>query len=275
MQRIFELRGPETFQKMPERAAFQISRPNIIFASLVLRQPTILSQSQWKTVPWELDPDEKILIHHLVDILADCPGILVSKDQAMSLDGHYVLQDLARAVAEEVNDCLRHLQAWKNLWDTTEPDCCGEIIAYGDVPTCVDSGGASTPAWYSVHVYKSLYHANALTLYHATHIFLLRKAHDLVVYSPTENIPDLAQQEFAAAIEICRSIDYHLQKLREGGGSFFFLFTLRMAWEALGTTQPAIGLWLHDVLKKLETGAAGRWALAGYLLDINNSTSPS
>jgi hypothetical protein len=271
MQKLIELRGPESFQTLPERAAFQTFRPSIIFASLILRQPTILSQQRWKDVPWALDPEQKILIHHLVDILADCPGLVAQKDRALAAN-EVLKPQLIRQLKEQFSLRLKQLAYWKNCWDVTETQYCHEVPAAEGTPT-VNNTTEDMPrkAWETVWSYNTLYHANALTIYHATHIHYLKLTLSLDGEAFAEEKLDSAQDEYSAGIEICRSVDYHLDKMREGAGSFFLMFPLRMAWEAVGKVEPAIGTWLQDVLKKIETGVAGRWALAGYLLEIDTS----
>lgn len=74
---------------------------------------------------------------------------------------------------------------------------------------------------------------------------------------------------YTTGIAICRSVEYHLESTRDGAGSFILLFPLRMAWDAVGRYETAIGTWLIDVLHKIRSGATGRWAVAGYVLDIN------
>jgi hypothetical protein len=269
MERLFELRGPEAFRTLPERAVFQASRTCIIFASLVLRKPTILSQAQWKTVPWELDPMQKDSMNYLIDILADCPHISALKCQVLSVTTNAERETLIQELTSQVNSHLEQLRFWKDAWDTTEAHSCYEVPAPSNTPTRLVSADTTERAWETVWSFETLNHANAVTMFHATCILLLRMLHVVEDDSALSTTLDRAQEEYLAGIQICRTVDYHLHKMREGAGSLFLLFPLRMAWEALGQVEPAIGAWLQDVLKKIETGVAGRWALAGYLLNIN------
>jgi hypothetical protein len=266
LQRLFEVRGPESFQRMPERAVFQVSRPTIAFASMILRQPTILAEDRWKTVPWLLDPEEKGLYHHMVDILLDCPSLLCIKDEANALPDPQAKAAALQAFMEQAHTRLAQLQDWKNLWDTTERNAATEIPADTDVPQYMDG----TPAWTTSLTFPSMYEASALTLYHATFIHLRRMLHNLHGPStslPISSLPLSIQEEYESGLAICRSVGYHLSKAREGEGSFSFMFPLRMAWEAVENVEPAVGEWLQGVLGRIGSGPRGRWAVAGYLLD--------
>lgn len=262
MQRLFETRGPESFQSLPERSIFQTSRLSIVFASLVLRRPTILSQERWKTVPWARDPEQKALMHHLVDILVDCPGMLADKDKVLRGRGD------ADALKQHASLCLTQLHTWKGLWDTTEAGTCYERAPAAGVPLHMAEDGTLTKAWETDLAFASAYHAITVTLYHATHILLLRILHSR---GEVDHGINVAPEEFSAGIEICRTVEYHTERMREGTGSFFLLFPLRMAWESCGSMHPEIGAWLTEVLESIETGTVGRWPLAKYIVTSEGS----
>lgn len=263
MQRLFELRGPEGFQKMPERAVFQVSRPSIIFASLILRQPTILAEERWKTVPWAKEPDQKVMYHHVVDIGADCPGHLCDKDAALSLPEGSI--ERAKAIGgfiTGVKHSLKLLAAWKKEYDTIEPDHCTEVPTTDDPP--ITTSGML--AWNTEYTFPNLYHASCLTLYHSLFIHLRRMIHTVDHELHDIDFETSIIEEYDSGIEICRSVNYHLHKAREGEGSFSFMFPLRMAWEA-AELEPNVRTWVENVLTMVSTSPRGKWAVAGYLLD--------
>lgn len=273
MQTIFKLRGPESFRVLPDRSIFQSARLGIISASLVLRRPTILSQQCWKDTPWQRDLDQKNMIEHLIDILADCPNLMVLKDQALSEKSEIGQQNLVEQLTAQIQNRLEQLFQWKCVWDATELNSRHEVPTSNDTPTHFFKNSdlnRSKRIWDTTWFYTSSYHANAISLFHATHIQILLQLPASSSYTNLPNLPNLLHSAYISGIEICRSVDYHLKTMREGAGSPYLLFLLRMAWEATGKVNISIGIWLQGVLRKIETGLAGRWALAGYLLDIQS-----
>ena len=268
MQRLFELRGPETFQRNPERNMFEIARPTIIYASLVMRQRTILSQRRWKDVPWANDPKEKLLYHYVVDILADCPDLICIKDRALLLEDTEVRLKAMKVFITAARSKLDELRAWKATWDAKEPSCCMEISPTSDPPLCQNRNGeVPIKAWKTEYSFKSIYHCVTIAIYHSLRIHLHRmmKGHDAEADAIT--LQTAESETFTSGIEICRIVSYHMEMARKGEGSFAFMFPLRMAWEAVHEQEPNVGKWLQNILAEIATGPTGRWAVAGYLLN--------
>jgi hypothetical protein len=264
-----ELRGPESFRRLPDRAILQTSRPSVIFAAIVLHKTTILSHPRWKTIPWDEDPLQKDGFELLVDILADCPQLFVLKDQMYASETTEEAQILARELENQTQLLLAQLEIWKASWDVVQGDYCSEIPLASSSPTLISPNGTPIPFWTTNLRYNTLRQANAITTYHASTILLVKILQEVAYYCDLSYTAQLPGKMYNAGVEICRSAEYHLQVMREGIGSFYILFPLRMAWDAVGKFEPAIGVWLADVLQNIRSGAEGRWAIAGYLLNIN------
>ncbi|KAF2665108.1 hypothetical protein BT63DRAFT_85356 [Microthyrium microscopicum] len=272
LERLIEFRGPESFKRMPDRDLFETSRPSMIYSAIVLHKNTILSQKRWKVIPWEDDLGQKDVFQYLIDILADCPQLLVSKDRMYTCKPKEKAGDLARALDIETRSLLVQLEAWKASWDASEGDYCSETPVSSSNPSYIPPNGVPVPFWTTNLYYNSLRQANAMAMYNACIIFLGKIIRELDEGNGHSSTIQVANQMYIAGIEICRSAEYHLHVMSQGTGSFAFLFPLRMAWDAVGIVEPAIGVWLTEVLDKIQFGAVGRWAIAGYLLNIQPPT---
>lgn len=256
----------------------------IIFSSLFLRRDTILSEPVWKVLPWSTFPERKTAMQRLVDHLADCPGLFVENDRITAESSITVNQtnDLAN-LFKKIMDLLDSLQQWNEQWELENPDYCHEMPAPVSTPLIpiMSDGHTQVQAWSTVLEYKTLYHANAIIMYHGTIILLLKLAQSITAMSAFSTLSTYPPVDYdklhASGINICRSVEYHLQSMRQGAGSFFILYPLRMAYGALGYKEPSIGRWIQDVLQQIQDGKSGRWATAKYLLDLQpvSSTSPA
>ncbi|EED14757.1 conserved hypothetical protein [Talaromyces stipitatus ATCC 10500] len=276
LEKLYALRGPYSFKTLSELQLFENSRPSIIFSSLFLRRHTILSKPEWKVMPWITYPDKKTAMQRLVDLLADCPALFMEQDRIASEspgtpDQTGDLIELLRKVIRLLDDLLQ----WNEQWELENPDYCYDVPAPASTPLIASmyDGDSYVPAWSTVLEYKSMYHANTVIVYNGTLVLLLNLAQSVMqmksipTMHQTPHIIDM-KKIYNAGITICRSVEYHLQSMRQGAGSFFLLFPLRMAYVSVGRTEPTIGTWIQDVLKQIQDGKSGRWATAKYLLDL-------
>lgn len=214
-------------------------------------------------------------MQRLVDHLADCPGLFVEKDRIVAESSGSVDQtsDFVNLFGK-VTDLLDSLQQWIEQWEVENPDSCYEMPAPASTPliSILGDGKSYAQAWSTVLEYKTLYHANTIIMYHGTIILLLNLARSIMEMSAFSTLSAYHPVDFeklhTAGIDICRSADYHLQSMRQGAGSFFLLYPLRMAYASVGQVEPSIGLWIQDVLQQIQDGKSGRWATAKYLLDM-------
>jgi hypothetical protein len=214
-------------------------------------------------------------MQRLVDHLADCPGLFVEKDRIVAENSITVDQtsELSNLFGK-VTGLLDSLQQWNEQWEVENSDYCYEMPAPASTPliSIPGAGKSYAQAWSTVLEYKTLYHANTTIMYHGTIILLLNLAQSIMEISAFSTLSTYPPVDFGkvhtAGIDICRSVDYHLQSMRQGAGSFFLLYPLRMAYVSVGQVEPSIGLWIQGVLQQIQNGKSGRWATAKYLLDM-------
>lgn len=72
----------------------------------------------------------------------------------------------------------------------------------------------------------------------------------------------------SAGFFVCRSVDFHLNQTWTELGAFNLLFPIRMAYEAVGRGQGAVGEWLEKVLQDISAGKRWLWRSAKAVLEI-------
>lgn len=115
--------------------------------------------------------------------------------------------------------------------------------------------------WKTVWHFSSPYIANTYRTFHCLIIIALRMVSNLEtsgLLSVEHPCVDGSHQIYAAAIEMCRCVDYHLMESHKGAGSLFILVPSRAAWKTLGETTPE-GQWLMGVVEDISSGDRGRW----------------
>ncbi|CAO2653383.1 Nn.00g027940.m01.CDS01 [Neocucurbitaria sp. VM-36] len=268
LERLFSMRSPEEMASLPCLMVLERSRPSIILAAIVLHQPTILATSDWKIKPWLQYPERIDSLKALFDILADCAELFVLRDQLTSssvTDPHFGM------LLQKSNNIIYNLQEWEQHWIHTPPHTCTEIPSPPTAPILKDTSGQLTPAWATVLQYRSLYHANTLTVYNGTLILATKFLQSLMVKMDYfQQCEALQHRMESAGLNICRSVDYHLEQSFGEKGSLDLLFPLRMAYDALSKSNPEIGIWIQGVLADVAVGRRGLWKSAKTLLEINN-----
>lgn len=254
---------------LPCLMVLERTRPSLIFAALVLRKPTIMSNAEWKHDPWCLHPERVDWLKLLFDILADCPRLFVVRDQLPS----YVNEETRNAVAQNLSlDCDRivaGLDDWAERFTSDPSHTPDEIAAPRTTPLIEDECGALHPAWSTVFHYQSFYHANAMTIYNGAIILALRFSDSIDVGSRSSYENQMRQERISvAALSICRSVNYHQQDMWGEQGVFALLFPLRMAYDGLGEKETVVRAWLQSVMQDISVGKWGLWRSAKNLLEI-------
>jgi hypothetical protein len=208
----------------------------------------------------------------LIDILADCPGLFIHKEEIESSPSSWERSIEYAKLRNNIYNVLDQLNQWEQSWETNNGKCSCEVPAPVTTPIIVNHWGRSVPAWETVIEYKSLYHANTIVMFNAT-VIMVQLLADQLTFSgelprDSQKKGSFPDRKFAAGLTICRSVEYHIQSMQKGAGSFFLLFPLRMAYDAIGRSNAVIGAWLQNVLQQIQNGQSGRWATAKYLLDI-------
>lgn len=122
LERLVELRGPESFRTLPDQAIFERSRAGIIIAAIVLHRPIVLSQTRWKTIPWQDAPQSKQPFQYVIDILADCPQLFVLKDKLYVASLAEERNILVQELEQQTQSLMIQLEAWKASYDIVEPN---------------------------------------------------------------------------------------------------------------------------------------------------------
>lgn len=108
----------------------------------------------------------------------------------------------------------------------------------------------------------SLNHTNVVAMTNAIRILLLTILQDLPLLGWITAGDQISDQLSAASITICRTMDYQLEQVSKGASSHLLFWPLKMAFEALGHTNPAVEAWLRDLMDQISSGLAGKWSMA-------------
>lgn len=242
----------------------------MIFAAIVTRNTTIVARPEWKTLPWSQHAGRVNLLKRLTDVLADCPELFVLRGRIEQSSPIFCEQHLQmQSLLCKTQDVLNRLYQWEREWGLSVNDAYTEVSSPTTTPVVPDPSGMPTPVWSTIFHYKSLYHANALTLYHAALVLVLRFLSGVNLALNNNNESEALQAQIRdAGLAICRSVDYHLTQTWTELGSFNVLFPLRMAYEAVGREFPAIGAWLTTVLDDIAAGRRGLWKSAQSMFEV-------
>lgn len=165
------------------------------------------------------------------------------------------------------------LEHWEQQWAFSQSHAAQEVDAPPTTPLVIGTEGVVLPAWSTILHYQSLYHATAMTVHKGALILVLQLIDSLQAYSYAFPECRLARKEriTIAGLFICRSVDYHQEEQRGEQGNFNILFPLRLAFQAVGETNPEIGAWISGVLRDMATGKRGTWRSARSILSIGST----
>lgn len=232
------------------------------------RKRTFLEQEDWKTVPWEDEPDSKSYLDSVTDIMADIPGLyehldIINGSPNASLPCH---SSLANNILDKCLENLSKLESWFGTWKTHNPEYFSEVESSSMSGLTVDEDGDLFP---TVFRYSSLGVAYELALYYSTRIQLLSiwrevdrlresanmstsAAHEIGVSRLPYSMPgrDFATSSIKLlAITICRSAEYHLLPSHAQAGALLVLVPARIAAKSLGLSSRE-GQWIINLLAR-------------------------
>lgn len=250
--RLMELRGPERHCSFMELHLFTSMRSAVALKALVDKKRTFLEREEWKITPWRLHPESKDLTSYIVDVLCDLPGLLQDFDELESTNLTFKQRALRQQkLAADINHHLKLIYDWRVIWEKTNATSCTEQ------PAKFEGSPFETVLQYEV-----LEEANGLMIYNAIMLRLARLGRDLLgpLYDHTAPAPaamknwnatNIALHEpgaslYDSAVEILRSVEYHLSPPHDSAGAYFIVFPLRIAWDTLpeGTVE-------HDWVKTM------------------------
>ncbi|CAH0039015.1 unnamed protein product [Clonostachys rhizophaga] len=123
MAALAQSAGPAAFQSPMARELLLVLRSFIVVADIARRKRSFLNQDEWKTIPWEVDPDTKATGDKLQDLFCRVPGILEDNDEVLRCPSKTRL----RALQDEVSLALDELFRLQVRWMQENQDCYWEI----------------------------------------------------------------------------------------------------------------------------------------------------
>ncbi|KAJ5170069.1 uncharacterized protein N7500_002852 [Penicillium coprophilum] len=261
--RLIEHRGPENHMYGVEHLLFTELRPYWIGAALAARQPSFLAREEWKTIPWSAGTTQKDILHSLLDLATEVPGLLAMSDafkeaQITSLMG---TQEMAVKQSTLWNG-IRELTARFYQWYEDN------VVAYPDGPPQeaeqtgdqgfpvfqrrdLRTGATFTPTRFT---YPNLLLAQTMCVYYAVRLVL-----SSIDNRPHDRVSPLEQYDLGCGI--CRSLEFYI--LTAPGNMINRLaFPTRVAWEAFPDGGPE-RRFMIEVLRLVERRhSLGLWGSA-------------
>lgn len=197
----------------------------------------------------------------IFDILADCPNLQILRDHINKTPGEGSNEFDRQILIMKSSQVLHDLERWKTEWASDASYVCTETVSPPTTPRSTNA-----PMWSTVLEYTSLYHANAMTSYYGALIFTLQLINEVEPTSPEYEVR--LEREHNAGLDICRSVDYHMDSRWGEQGNLNLLFPLRMAYDSVGIMNPTIGTWIKDTVENIASGRRGLWRSAKTLLEM-------
>ncbi|UPX12199.1 uncharacterized protein EKO05_0002762 [Ascochyta rabiei] len=113
-ERLLQKRGPKRMSSLPSLLVLGKCRALMIFGALMLRKPTIVASSEWKTLPWAQFPHRINSLKLLTNIMADYLETFVIRDQIgqtqMQRGDHHIQVQPLLTKAQSI---LHNLHQWR------------------------------------------------------------------------------------------------------------------------------------------------------------------
>ncbi|KAL3448123.1 hypothetical protein BJX65DRAFT_317692 [Aspergillus insuetus] len=249
--RLIEHRGPENHMYGVEHLFFTELRPYWVSASFSRRAPSFLAREEWKTVPWSAGTTAKNILHFLLDLAVEIPGLLSQYDEITTGINSNILSAHERSVKQAalwngLADLTNRFLLWKINWVDGYPDGPpSEVEATDDglfpLFQCRDlrTGATITPTKFE---YPDLLLTQTMCIYYTTRLIL----------SSVDTRPDGVSrpEQYQLACGICRSLEWYILK-SPGNMINRLAFPVRVAWEAFPDGGPE-RKFLYAVLKLVE-----------------------
>ncbi|KAJ5132085.1 hypothetical protein N7448_006243 [Penicillium atrosanguineum] len=284
--RLIEHRGPENHMYGVEHLMFTELRPYWITlmiqigGALAARKPSFLAEEEWKTIPWSAGTTTKDILHHLLDLAADIPGLLAQSDAFQEKQLESVMSTHEIAVKQStlwngITELTAKLRQWVIDWVECYPDGAPREVEQTedqDFPIFqrrdLRTGAIFTPTKIS---YPNLLLAQTMCLYYSFRLIL-----SSVDKRPVDRVTPMEQYDLGCGI--CRTLEWYI--LTAPGNMINRLaFPTRVAWEAFPDGGPE-RQFLVEVLQLVEKRhALGLWGSAMPELSVRensplNSDSP-
>ncbi|CDM26300.1 transcriptional regulator family: Fungal Specific TF [Penicillium roqueforti] len=258
--RLFEHRGPENHMYGVEHLLFTELRPYWIGGALAARQPSFLAREEWKTIPWSAGTSQKDILHHLLDLATEVPGLLAVSDafkeaQITSVMGAQEMAIKQSTLWNGIRELTARFYQWHQEWVVAYPDGPPQeaeqkgdqgfpIFQRRDLRT----GATFIPTKFT---YPNLLLAQTMCMYYAVRLIL-----SSIDTRPEDRVSPMEQYDLGCGI--CRSLEFYI--LTAPGNMINRLaFPTRVAWEAFPDGGPERHFMI-EVLQLVEKRhALGLW----------------
>lgn len=206
---------------------------------MAARKPSFLAREEWKTVPWSAGTTTKDILHHLLDLATEIPGLLAESDafnkaQASSIMGTQELTIRQTALWSGVAKLTARFEQWHRDWVDDYPDGPPREVDQTkdqDFPIFqrrdLRTGEVFTPTKLS---YPNLLLAQTMCVYYAFRLIL-----SSIDTRPEDRVSPMEQYDFGCGI--CRTLEWYI--LAAPGNMINRLaFPTRVAWEAFPDHGP-------------------------------------
>ncbi|KAI9685858.1 MAG: hypothetical protein M1822_004136 [Bathelium mastoideum] len=286
MEKLLELRGPETYRDPFSRQILQGLRRMLIFGSLNTSIPSILARQEWKALEWRSDAIQKNTDEDLLNFLADCPALFNRRDELLRLfdnDQNASALELRTSILEEGRALLEELRIWRQEWgedlrDTmierskTPSECLSNPPSGNELPmtTGTFSGSAADATtmmlYFSTHIHILDLMSSVTTIPPAALTVVRQESLDPRVFpldlGPTapRHLEVVADQKHYlnrlhnAALNIARIVPYHLsiRERLDAGSLHIGGMAIKLAWKAFQGEATAEGRWLKETILKFQ-----------------------
>ncbi|CAL5875264.1 uncharacterized protein PFLUO_LOCUS9568 [Penicillium psychrofluorescens] len=261
--RLIEHRGPENHMYGVEHLLFTELRPYWIGGALAARVPSFLAREEWKTIPWSAGTTEKNILHHLLDLAVDIPGLLAQsdrfeKEQRSSVMGAHEITVKQAALWNGIAELTAKFHQWHIDYVENAPDGPPqeeEQTSEQDFPVFHRRDlrtGAEIPA--IKFVYPNLLLAQTMCVYYSMRLIL-----SSIDTRPEDRVTPMEQYELACGI--CQSLQWYIQTA-PGNMINRLAFPVRVAWEAFPDGGPE-RRFMMEVLQLVEKRhSLGLWGSA-------------
>lgn len=238
--RLMELSGPHRYQEYPEHGYFLLARPIVLITAMVLRQPTFLASSEWKTVPWEKYPETKTPSHEMMDLWADGPTM--GRDIVAMLS---TAPQTTNTVIMRLTGMIQSMVRWRWKWE--EANSCAVTEREVDPLNSISVDHLGHPLFNTILWYENITQMIEIMYYNVVLITMtycaacLRRpklVEDIIAAIPGSNgrevtnalgFPGTDVPQTYGAPDVCRSIEYALHQKSGSINAWQLLLPLRMA----------------------------------------------
>ncbi|GIJ87957.1 hypothetical protein Asppvi_006873 [Aspergillus pseudoviridinutans] len=223
---------------VPELPFFLRSGPEIAIGYIVERKRCFLEDPSWKSIPWAGRMGSKTPIDYIHDVFCDIPGLLEDLDKVIAWDPDIPGRDeFLGQVRQNALSILEILYSWRCKWQEDNPDTAFFIPSSNSGSDGLPPSPFKTVIWFT-----DPYRANELIVYDSVLLIVLKAAEALglnlggphsSMTSSSDLLHPVPSNRKEVAIEVCRTVDYHLHCLQRSSGAFMLLFPLNVAYRNL------------------------------------------